>query len=236
MELSQKQLNTSIKRAADLTNIAEKSIYAGQGATEAVEGDVGVNMKLLIPSFPKSTRRPYLVGKTGSARSMSGRGSGLCHTTSELIDPAYQAPNSSDVGGPALPLEIPPIYGYLGWPGYYGLWPSCGHWCQSQPDALVFDIDGDASFNMALTELSIAAQFNIGVKIIVLNNEEQGMKNPDFMKLVDALKWLIKANGPALLEVVTDKKVLVLPIVPVWTTKDKERRELMKERTKGVHS
>lgn len=28
---------------------------------------------------------------------------------------------------------------------------------------------------MTLTELSTAAQFNIGVKIIVLNNEEQGM-------------------------------------------------------------
>ena len=30
---------------------------------------------------------------------------------------------------------------------------------------------------MTLTELSTAAQFNIGVKILVLNNEEQG-KSP----------------------------------------------------------
>ena len=37
------------------------------------------------------------------------------------------------------------------------------------------DVDGDASFSMTLTELSTAAQFNIGVKILVLNNEEQGM-------------------------------------------------------------
>ena len=36
------------------------------------------------------------------------------------------------------------------------------------------DVDGDASFSMTLTELSTAAQFNIGVKILVLNNEEQG--------------------------------------------------------------
>jgi acetolactate synthase-1/2/3 large subunit len=118
-----------------------------------------------------------------------------------------------------------------------------------RPDALVIDIDGDASFNMTLTELSTAAQFNIGVKVIVLNNEEQGMvtqwqnifyedryahthsTNPDFIKLadamgvqsrkctkpddvVDALKWLIESDGPALLEVVTDKKVPVLPMVP----------------------
>ena len=119
----------------------------------------------------------------------------------------------------------------------------------AQPDALVIDIDGDASFNMTLTELSTAAQFNIGVKVIVLNNEEQGMvtqwqnlfyedryahthqSNPDFIKLAEAmrvqarrvakpeeveesLKWLINSEGPALLEVMTDKKVPVLPMVP----------------------
>ncbi len=170
----------------------------------------------------------------------------------------------------------------------------------AQPDALVVDIDGDASFNMTLTELSTAAQFNIGVKIIVLNNEEQGMVtqwqnlfyedryahthqvNPDFIKLadamgvqarrvsnpadvVDSLKWLINSDGPALLEVMTDKKVPVLPMVPAGSAlheflvfdggefllftnvsghvpnannhieKDKERRALMKERTCGLH-
>jgi acetolactate synthase I/II/III large subunit len=119
----------------------------------------------------------------------------------------------------------------------------------ARPDALVVDIDGDASFCMTLTELGTAAQFGIGIKVIVLNNEEQGMvtqwqnlfyedryahthqRNPDFMKLADSmgiqgrrlikpeevregLQWLIDAEGPALLEVVTDKKVPVLPMVP----------------------
>ncbi|KAI1470102.1 acetolactate synthase mitochondrial precursor [Daldinia caldariorum] len=151
----------------------------------------------------------------------------------------------------------------------------------ARPDALVIDIDGDASFNMTLTELSTAAQFNIGVKVIVLNNEEQGMvtqwqnlfyedryahthqKNPDFMKLADAmgvqhrrlvkpedtvgcLEWLINTDGPAFLEVITDKKVPVLPMVPAgsglheflaWDSeKDKKRRELMRTRTCGLHS
>ncbi|KAI9050839.1 hypothetical protein LZ554_004958 [Drepanopeziza brunnea f. sp. 'monogermtubi'] len=150
----------------------------------------------------------------------------------------------------------------------------------AKPDALVIDIDGDASFNMTLTEMSTAKQFNIGVKIIVLNNEEQGMvtqwqnifyedryahthsENPNFMKLADAmgiqarrcvkpddvkdaLKWLIESDGPAFLEVVTDKKVPVLPMVPAGSglheflffddTKDKERRKLMAERTGGKH-
>lgn len=119
----------------------------------------------------------------------------------------------------------------------------------ARPDCTVIDIDGDSSFSMTLTELSTAAEFNIGVKIIVLNNEEQGMvtqwqtlfyedrfshthqRNADFVKLGDAmgvqarrcikpdeleesLKWLLNSEGPALLEVVTDQKVPVLPMVP----------------------
>ena len=102
---------------------------------------------------------------------------------------------------------------------------------------------------MTLTELSSAAQFNIDCKILLLNNEEQGMvtqwqslfyedrfahthqKNPDFVKLSEAmgvqaqrcvapgdveakLRWLIESKGPALLEVVTDKKVPVLRTSP----------------------
>lgn len=119
----------------------------------------------------------------------------------------------------------------------------------ARPDCLVIDIDGDASFNMTLTELTTAAQFNIGIKVLLLNNEEQGMvtqwqnlfyedryshthqKNPDFVKLAQSmglaadrlalpsdveakLKWLVESDGPALLEVFTDRKVPVLPMVP----------------------
>lgn len=170
----------------------------------------------------------------------------------------------------------------------------------AKPDSLVIDIDGDASFNMTLTEMSTAKQFNIGVKIIVLNNEEQGMvtqwqnlfyedryahthqQNPDFQKLadamgiqtrkcvkpddvVDSLKWLIESDGPAFLEIVTDKKVPVLPMVPAGSglheflvydggksptkayiysdianvnssaEKDKTRRKIMSDRTGGKH-
>ncbi|CAH0059488.1 unnamed protein product [Clonostachys solani] len=150
----------------------------------------------------------------------------------------------------------------------------------ARPDALVVDIDGDASFCMTQTELSTAAEFQIGAKFIILNNEEQSMvvmwqnlfyedryahshqKNPEFVKLSEAmgvparrvtkpedvrasLEWLISTDGPALLEVFTDKKVPVLPMVPagagldeflVWDSeKDKARRELIKKRTGGLH-
>lgn len=146
------------------------------------------------------------------------------------------------------------------------------------PEKLVVDVDGDASFSMTLTELSTAAEFNIGAKIIVLNNEEQGMvtqwqslfyndrfahthqRNADFVKLAeamsvkarrctkiddleDSLKWLIEGSGdgPALLEVVTDQKVPVLPMVPGGSAlheflvydekKEKERRQRTRERS-----
>ncbi len=74
-----------------------------------------------------------------------------------------------------------------------------------QPNRVVIDIDGDASFNMTLTELSCAVQHNIPIKICILNNEEQGMvtqwqslfyedrfshthqSNPNFIKLADAM-------------------------------------------------
>ncbi|KAK6838046.1 acetolactate synthase [Apiospora arundinis] len=150
----------------------------------------------------------------------------------------------------------------------------------ARPKALVIDIDGDASFNMTMSELSTAVHFNIGVKVIVLNNEEHGMvtqwqnvfyedryahahqQNADFLKVadamgvqhrrvvkpeetIDALKWLIDADGPALLEVMIDKKVPVLPMVPSDSglheflaydpETDKKRRETMKKRTKGLH-
>lgn len=73
----------------------------------------------------------------------------------------------------------------------------------AKPDHIVVDIDGDASFSMTAQEMMTAAQFNIGVKILILNNDFQGMvkqwqdlfyekrysgtvmKNPDFVKLAE---------------------------------------------------
>ena len=69
----------------------------------------------------------------------------------------------------------------------------------ARPDCLVIDIDGDASFNMTIAELTTAAKYNIPVKVLLFNNEQMGMisdlqrlyykekfvhnrqKNPDFV-------------------------------------------------------
>ena len=301
--------------------IMPKNINKVVQATEAIEGDVATNLKELMPFVEAKTMesRKEWFGKINewkekwpltdyerAERSGMIKPQTLIEELSKLVegrkDKTYIA---TGVGQHQMwtaqhfrwrhPRSMI-TSGGLGTMGY-GLPAAIGAKV-AQPDALVIDIDGDASFNMTLTELSTAAQFNIGVKVIVLNNEEQGMvtqwqnifyedryahthqSNPDFIKLaeamriqnrrvdkpddvVDALKWLINTDGPALLEVVTDKKVPVLPMVPVgsglheflvfdggklfpitygykqmltnFTAKDKKRRELMRERTCGLH-
>jgi len=250
--------------------IMPKNINKVVQATEAVEGDVAANLALLLPHIEMKTSRPEWFSQITDWKQRFP----LClyerETEDGLIKPQTvveklsimtqdmkdQTIITTGVGQHQMwaaqhfrwrhPRTMI-TSGGLGTMGY-GLPAAIGAKV-ARPDALVVDIDGDASFNMTLTELSTAAQFNIGVKIIILNNEEQGMvtqwqslfyedrfahthqKNPDFIKLAEAmgvqaqrciapkdvessLRWLLDTDGPALLEVVTDKKVPVLPMVP----------------------
>lgn len=75
----------------------------------------------------------------------------------------------------------------------------------ARPDSIVVDIDGDGSFCMTGMELCTAAQYGIGAKFLILNNDFQGMvkqwqdlfyqeryshtqmHNPDFVKLAEAM-------------------------------------------------
>ncbi|ATY65660.1 acetolactate synthase [Cordyceps militaris] len=283
--------------------IMPKNINKVVQATEAIEGDVGVNLRYMLDSItPKSmAERATWFGQINEWKAKwplsdyerTERGGLIKPQTviEELsnltADRKTETYISTGVGQHQMwtaqhfrwrhPRSMI-TSGGLGTMGY-GLPAAIGAKV-AQPDALVIDIDGDASFNMTLTELSTAAQFNIGVKVIVLNNEEQGMvtqwqnlfyedryahthqSNPDFIKLAEAmhvqcrrvsdpadvvasLKWLIESDGPALLEVITDKKVPVLPMVPAGSAlheflvfdgdKDKARRKLMKQRTCGLH-
>jgi acetolactate synthase-1/2/3 large subunit len=45
----------------------------------------------------------------------------------------------------------------------------------ARPEGVVIDVDGDASLSMTLSELATAAEFNVGVKILVFNNGSHGM-------------------------------------------------------------
>ncbi|MEA3534513.1 acetolactate synthase 3 large subunit [Rhizobium sp. CC-YZS058] len=75
----------------------------------------------------------------------------------------------------------------------------------AHPDSLVIDIAGDASIQMCIQEMSCAVQYNLPVKIFILNNQYMGMVRqwqqllhgnrlsnsyteamPDFVKLAEA--------------------------------------------------
>jgi acetolactate synthase-1/2/3 large subunit len=78
----------------------------------------------------------------------------------------------------------------------------------ANPDDLVIDIAGEASIQMNIQELATASQYNLPVKIFILNNEYMGMVRqwqdltyegryshsysdslPDFVKLAEAYGW-----------------------------------------------
>ncbi|KAI1966956.1 Acetolactate synthase, mitochondrial [Ophidiomyces ophidiicola] len=250
--------------------VMPKNINKVFEATEAVEGDCAENLALLIPQVKPVSERTEWFAQINDWKARFPLSLYEKQTPEGLIKPQYVIEKLSDLTSHMKDRTIITTgvgqhqmwaaqhfrwrhprtmitSGGLGTMGY-GL-PSAIGAKVARPDCLVVDIDGDASFNMTLTELSTAAQFNIGIKALVLNNEEQGMvtqwqslfyedrfahthqKNPDFVKLSEAmgvqarrcskpedvessLKWLLESDGPALLEVFTDKKVPVLPMVP----------------------
>jgi len=250
--------------------VMPKNINKVVQATEAVEGDCADNLRLLIPQVKPVAERPEWFAQINDWKKRFPLSLYEKQQPDGPIKPQALIEKLSDLTAPIKDRTIITTgvgqhqmwaaqhyrwrhprsmitSGGLGTMGY-GLPAAIGAKV-ARPDALVIDIDGDASFNMTLTELSTAAQFNIGVKVIVLNNEEQGMvtqwqnlfyedryahthqKNPDFVLLAQSmgvqaqrctkpaeveekLKWLLETDGPALLEVFTDKKVPVLPMVP----------------------
>jgi acetolactate synthase-1/2/3 large subunit len=282
-------------------DIMPKNINKVVQATEAVEGDVTANLRLMLPQIESRTvsqrdewfgqikawkeRFPWAYEKEDGPDALikpqtviSMLSDLTAHRKDETIIATgvgqHQMWTAQHFRWRAPRTMI--TSGGLGTMGF-GLPAAIGAKV-AQPNKLVVDIDGDASFSMTLTELSTAAEFNIGVKVLILNNEEQGMvtqwqslfyndrfshthqRNANFVKLSEAmgvparrttkignleedLQWLIEGSGegPALLEVVTDQKIPVLPMVPGGSAlheflvydpvKEKERRQRTRERS-----
>lgn len=255
-------------------DIMPKNINKVVQATEAVEGDVTENLRVMLPKINNVTeaerkpwfdqinawkeRFPWAYEKESGPDSLIKPQTVISMLSDLTADRKDKTIIATGVGQHQMwtaqhfrwrhPRTMI-TSGGLGTMGF-GLPAAIGAKVAA-PDHLVVDIDGDASFSMTLTELSTAAEFNIGVKVLILNNEEQGMvtqwqslfyndrfahthqRNADFVKLGDAmgvqarrvskiddlkesLQWLIEGSGegPALLEVVTDQKIPVLPMVP----------------------
>jgi len=282
-------------------DIMPKNINKVVQATEAVEGDVTANMALILPHIESRTpedrapwfeqietwkqRFPWAYEKEENADAPIKPQTLIAMISDITAENSKDTLIATGVGQHQMwaaqhyrwrtPRSMI-TSGGLGTMGY-GLPAAIGAKV-AQPDKLVIDIDGDASFLMTQTELGTAAEFNIGVKVVVLNNEEQGMvtqwqslfysdrfshthqRNPDFVKLSEAmhvparrttkletmredLEWLFygSGDGPAFLEVVTDQKVPVFPMVPAGSAlheliiydevKEKARRKQTRERS-----
>ncbi|WP_299436901.1 acetolactate synthase 3 large subunit [uncultured Rhodospira sp.] len=105
----------------------------------------------------------------------------------------------------------------------------------AHPESLVIDIAGEASFMMNLQEMGTATQYNLPVKVFILNNQYMGMVRqwqellhgsrysesycealPDFVKLADSFGWMgLTVDKPANLDdairamIESDKPVLL---------------------------
>jgi acetolactate synthase-1/2/3 large subunit len=108
--------------------------------------------------------------------------------------------------------------GGLGTMGY-GL-PAAVGVQMAHPDALVIDIAGEASVQMTMQEMSTAVQYDLPIKIFIINNEYMGMVRqwqqllhggryshsysealPDFVKMADAFGCVgIRAETPGELD------------------------------------
>ncbi|KAI0247764.1 thiamine diphosphate-binding protein [Lactifluus subvellereus] len=120
------------------------------------------------------------------------------------------------------------------------------------PNKMVIDIDGDASFTMTVNELVTASHYNIGVKVLILNNDFQDLfyggryshartTNPDFVLLAKAMgahgirasnagelpekmKEFLEYDGnkPVLLECVVESDEHVFPMVAAGKALDEQ--------------
>lgn len=280
--------------------ISPKNINKVVEATEAIEGDVTRNLVSFLPLVNEVPERKDWMGQVLKWKEQYPY-SYMKETPGSLIKPQTLLREISDQTQ-NYDKEVIVTTGvgqHQMWAAQHFLWtkprtfitsgglgtmgfglPSAIGAQIGKPDAIVIDIDGDASFNMTLMELSSAVQAGAPVKICVLNNEEQGMVtqwqslfyehryshthqlNPNFMKLAESMgvtgirlekqedmaskvKEFLDCQGPVLLEVIVEKKVPVLPMVPggkalhefiVYDEEvERQEKELRKERTGGVH-
>jgi acetolactate synthase-1/2/3 large subunit len=104
----------------------------------------------------------------------------------------------------------------------------------AHPDSLVIDVAGEASVQMTMQEMSTAAQYELPIKIFILNNEYMGMVRqwqellhggryshsysealPDFVKLAEAYQAVgIRCEKPgelddAILEMISVKRPVI---------------------------
>ncbi|KAI8966954.1 thiamine diphosphate-binding protein [Mycotypha africana] len=207
--------------------IMPKNINKVVQATEAIEGDVTENLKKILPHIKPQRREawldqiqawkeayPFYYDKTVSDDETLKPQQLIEELDKQTRDKKEKVTITTGVGQHQMwtaqmyrwtqPRSLI-TSGGLGTMGY-GLPAAIGaKVAKPAKDEIVIDIDGDASFSMTAMELATAAEFNIGVKVLLLNNSFQGMvkqwqdlfyknrysgtimTNPDFVKLAEAM-------------------------------------------------
>jgi len=174
--------------------ISPKNMNKVIQATEPVYGDVGVNMARLLPHIRPAKRAAWFdqiaewkrdfpfnyappgPGEIRPQRVLEELFNQTKHRSEDLVVTTgvgqhqmwaaqyirWRHPRSFITSGGA---------GTMG----YGVPSAIGAKIALGKNKIVVDVDGDASFVMTGMEMLTAAQYNIGVKILILNNHFQGM-------------------------------------------------------------
>jgi acetolactate synthase-1/2/3 large subunit len=174
--------------------IMPKNINKVVNATVAVEGDVAANLELMLPFIKPQPRKqwfdqlnewkskyPYSYVPSAPGASMKPQ-EVIEELNTQTKDIKHNVIISTGVGQHQM------------WACQFYRWREPRSWISSgglgtmgfglpaaigakvaYPNKIVIDIDGDASLSMTAMELMTARQFNINVKVLLLNNDFQGM-------------------------------------------------------------
>jgi len=94
----------------------------------------------------------------------------------------------------------------------------------AKPDAIVIDVDGDASYSMTGMELITAAEFNVGVKVLILQNNYQGM-----VKVWQDLFYDERHSGTPMFNPRFDQVAEAMRAKGMYCSKQSELKETLKK-------
>ncbi|KAJ2549630.1 Acetolactate synthase, mitochondrial [Coemansia sp. RSA 1933] len=206
-------------------DILPKNINKTVNADVAVEGDVGENIAALLPHIEHRTRDLWF----DKIQRWKAK---YPFTYSSEVDPSRELKPQSVIVELNRQLEndkhntilTTGVGQHQMWAAQYYRWryprtfvtsgglgtmgfgvPAAIGAKVAAPEKTVINIDGDGSFSMTAMEMATSAQYGIGAKQLVLNNNFQGMvkqwqdlfydkrhshtpmRNPDFVKLAEAM-------------------------------------------------